>query len=110
VTRFLLGALAVVLLVAGGLSYLASSAPDGLDTVTLQGCTTTEVDGGERLDGDCIAQRADEHAAAGSPLADYSLLGAEGTVGAAGVLGALVTLLVAGGLFHALRRRDGSRG
>jgi cobalt/nickel transport protein len=110
VRRFLLGFLAVVLLVAGGVSYLASSAPDGLDTVTLRGCTATEVDGVERLDGSCIAQGADEHAAAGGPLADYSLLGAEGTVGVAGVLGALVTLLVAGGLFHALRRRDPDRG
>ena len=45
-------------------------------------------------------------AAAGSPLADYAIGGAEGTVGLAGVLGVIVTLAVAGGLFWLLRRRS----
>ena len=101
---FLLGFLLVALVVAGGLSYLASSAPDGLDSVTLSGCALSEE--GEPVDGTCIAQNAQEHGLAGSPLADYSVGGADGSTGAAGIAGVLVTLLVAGGLFWALRTRD----
>jgi cobalt/nickel transport protein len=102
---FFLGFLAVALLVAGGLSYFASSDPDGLDTVTLHGCDVVETDVGEQLDGSCIAQNADDHALATSPLADYSVGGGDGTVGVAGVIGVVVTLVVAGGLFWLLRRR-----
>ena len=43
---------------------------------------------------------------AASPLADYAVGGGEGTVGVAGVIGVVVTLAVAGGLFWLLRRRD----
>jgi cobalt/nickel transport protein len=107
--RFLVGFLLVALVVAGALSYLASPHPDGLDTVALNGCTVTETSAGEQLDGTCIAQNAGEHAAAGSPLADYSLFGGDGTVGVAGVIGVLVTLLLAGGLFRLLRRRAPAR-
>ena len=57
-SRFLLGFLLVALVIAGGLSYLASSDPDGLDSVTLNGCTVSETAVGERLDGTCIAQNA----------------------------------------------------
>ncbi len=102
---FFLGFLAVALLVAGGLSYFASPDPDGLDTVTLDGCDVVQTDAGEQLEGTCIAQHADDHALAGSPLADYTVGGGEGTVGLAGVIGVLVTLVVAGGLFWLLRRR-----
>jgi len=104
-TRFYVGFLVIALLIAGGLSYFASSAPDGLDTVALNGCRSVQTAGGEELTGDCIAQHAGEHATAGSPLADYSLFGGDGTVGAAGMIGVLVTLGVAGGLFWLLRRR-----
>jgi cobalt/nickel transport protein len=104
-TRFYVGFLVVALLIAGGLSYFASSAPDGLDTVALNGCQTVQTAGGEELMGDCIAQHAGEHATAGSPLADYSLFGGHGTVGPAGIIGVIVTLAVAGGLFWLLRRR-----
>ena len=106
-TGFFLGFLAVALLVAGALSYFASSEPDGLDTVTLSGCDVVETEAGDQLEGTCIAQHADDHALAGSPLADYAVGGGEGTVGPAGVIGVLVTLLVAGGLFWLLRRRSG---
>jgi cobalt/nickel transport protein len=102
---FFAGFLVVALLVAGALSYFASSDPDGLDTVTLSGCDVVETEAGERLEGTCIAQHADDHALAGSPLADYAVGGADGTVGVAGVIGVVVTLLVAGGLFWLLRRR-----
>ena len=103
---FYAGFLLVALLVAGVLSYLASSDPDGLDTVTLSGCEVVETDAGEQLEGSCIAQHADDHALAGSPLADYTVGGGDGTVGPAGVIGVVVTLLVAGGLFWLLRRRS----
>ena len=49
-SRFLLGFLLAVLLIAGGLSYLASPDPDGLDSVALHGCTVSETAEGERLD------------------------------------------------------------
>lgn len=105
---FFLGFLVVALLIAGGLSYVASSDPDGLDSVTLQGCQVTEVDGAEQLDGACIAQNAQDSATAGSPLSGYAVGGQDGTVGLAGVLGVVVTLALGGGLFWVLRRR-GSR-
>jgi cobalt/nickel transport protein len=104
-TAFFVGFLVVALLIAGGLSYFASPDPDGLDTVTLQGCESVETAAGEELKGQCIAQYATDHATAGSPLADYSLFGGDGTVGPAGIIGVLVTLVVAGGLFWLLRRR-----
>jgi len=103
--RFYAGFLVVALLVAGGLSYFASSAPDGLDTVALHGCKAVPTAGGRELPGECIAQNATGHATSGSPLADYSLFGAHGTTGPAGIIGVLVTLGLAGGLFWVLHRR-----
>jgi cobalt/nickel transport protein len=105
-TRFYVGFLVVALLVAGGLSYFASGDPDGLDTVALNGCQTVQTAGGEALTGECIARNATDHATAGGPLADYSIFGGDGTVGPAGIIGVLVTLVVAGGLFWLLRRRN----
>ena len=107
--RFLAGFLLAALIIAGGLSYLASSDPDGLDSVTLHGCTVTGT--GERLEGTCIAQNARESRTAGSPLADYAIGGREGSTGLAGVIGVLVTAAVAGLLFRVLspRRRTGPR-
>lgn len=103
-TGFFLGFLAVALLIAGGLSYFASGDPDGLDTVTLSGCELSEE--GEPQAGDCIANSAEDPTLGGSPLADYAVGGGDGTVGLAGVIGVIVTLAVAGGLFWVLRRRD----
>lgn len=101
---FYAGFLLVALLLAGVVSYAASSSPDGLDAVTRSGCELDE--SGEPVGGTCIAQNAGEHATAASPLADYTLGGSEGTTGIAGVVGVLVTLAVAGGLFWVLRRRS----
>lgn len=98
---FLLGFLIVALVVAGGVSYLASSSPDGLDHTLLQGCE--ESDAG--LSGQCVAQNATDHDLADGPLADYAVAGEDGTTGVAGVIGALLTLIVATGLFWLLRRR-----
>ena len=107
--RLWVGFLIATLVVAGGLSYLASSSPDGLDAATLRGCETIRSDGAEQLAGQCIAQTAHDHALAGSPLADYTLGGAAGSVGAAGVIGAVVTLAVAGLFFWALARSRANR-
>lgn len=103
-TGFFVGFLVVALLIAGGLSYFASGDPDGLDTVTLSGCELSE--DGEPAAGTCIAQNTEDHALAGSPFADYAVNGGDGSVGLAGVVGVVVTLIVAGGLFWVLRRRD----
>lgn len=102
---FLGGFLLAALLLAGVVSYAASSSPDGLDAVTQTGCQAVETSGGERLSGTCIAQSAGEHATGESPFADYAVGGNEALSGVAGIVGVLVTLLVAGGLFWLLRRR-----
>lgn len=104
---FLLGFLLVALLIAGVLSYLASSVPDGLDTVALEGCTVTETDAGEELSGECIAQAAKDSPVANSPFADYGIGGNSSLVGLAGVVGVLVTALVGGGIFWLIRQRSG---
>jgi cobalt/nickel transport protein len=97
-TKFVLAALLVVaLVIAGVLSSYASSSPDGLERVA--------EDHG-------FIGTAEEHAAADSPLADYEASGVESSrlsTGAAGVVGALVVLVLAGGLTFALRRRSPSR-
>lgn len=108
-SRFYLGFLVVALLLAGLVSYLAYPHPDGLDTVTQEGCQVAEVDGHEQLTGTCIAQHATEHPTASSPLADYAVGGNASFTGIAGVIGVLVTLALAGGLFWLLRGRDSGR-
>jgi cobalt/nickel transport protein len=92
------------LLIAGVVSYFASSSPDGLDSATLQGCQVTETADGEQLTGDCIAQHASEHAMSTSPLADYAIGGQDGTGGFAGIIGVLVTVVVAGSAFWLIAR------
>lgn len=106
---FWVGFLIVTLLVAGGVSYLASSSPDGLDSATLRGCQVHDVDGVEQLTGDCIAQHAQSHHMASSPLADYSLLGGDGTGGIAGIIGVVVVLAIAGALFWVISRTKSNR-
>jgi len=100
---FYLGFLAVAFLIAGGLSYFASGDPDGLDTVTLDGCQLNSI--GEPEGGTCIAQNAEDHPLAQTPFADYALNGGAGTVGLAGIVGVVSTLALAGGLFWLLRPR-----
>jgi cobalt/nickel transport protein len=101
---FWIGFALAALVIAGGVSYLASSSPDGLDSATLRGCEVVDNAGVEELKGDCIAQHAQDHAMANSPLADYAVVGGEGTGGLAGVIGVIVTLAVAGGAFWLIAR------
>ena len=108
--RFWVGFGIAILLIAGGVSYFASSSPDGLDSATLRGCDVVETDQGEQLTGNCIAQYATNHAMAQSPLADYAVGGHDGTGGIAGIIGAGLVLLIAGGAFWLISRRRGSTG
>lgn len=106
--RFRIGMLTVTLLIAGGMSYLASASPDGLESATLRGCQFVERDGTQVLAGQCIAQGSRGHAMAASPLADYTVDGVHNSTGAAGVIGVIVTLAVAAGLFRLISRRGGA--
>lgn len=108
--RFWAGFAAAIVLIAGVVSYFASSSPDGLDSATLQGCQVVATDHGEQLTGQCIAQHATEHPLSVSPLADYTVFGHAGSVGVAGIIGAVVVLALAGGAFWLLARsrRSGS--
>lgn len=90
---FLVVGLLAALLIAGVGSYYASTHPDGLEYVAQQAG---------------FADKADDSAAADSPLSDYQVKGVEDervSGGLAGVVGALVVLLLAGGLAFAVRRR-----
>jgi hypothetical protein len=93
-TRVLLaGLLLVALLIAGVASYYASGSPDGLERVA--------EDRG-------FSDTAKEHPAADGPMADYRADGIEDdrlSGGVAGVAGALVVLVLAGGLALVVRRR-----
>ncbi len=108
--RFWAGFTAAILLIAGVASYFASSSPDGLDSATLQGCEVVQTDQGEHLTGNCIAQHATEHSMSVSPLAEYTVVGHPGSVGVAGILGAVVVLALAGGAFWLLARSRRSGG
>jgi cobalt/nickel transport system permease protein len=88
--------LLVALVLAGGVSYWASSAPDGLNKVA----TDQGFDKG-----------AEEHRLDDSPFADYETSGVgDGrlSVGLAGVVGVGVTFLLVGGLVWGVRRRHTS--
>ena len=84
--------LVVSLVLAGGVSYYASSHPDGLEKVA------------EDIG---FLDSAKDSAVADSPLADYGVAGVENeriSGGLAGVIGVASTAAVSFGLFYALRR------
>lgn len=99
----IIAGLIAALALAGGVSYLASAAPDGLDATTYRGCTLNAA--GEITGGTCMAQSAKGHELGGGLLADYGINGINGTVGLAGVIGVLITFAVGLGIAWAVRRR-----
>lgn len=90
--KFYLGSLVVSLLLAGVVSFYASSNPDGLEKVA-------ETVG--------FIETAEDHAIADSPLADYGVKGVDNerlSVGLSGVIGVLGTAGISVGLFYFLRK------
>jgi len=95
--KFWLLGLLISMVIAGGVSYYASSHPDGLEKAA------EEVG---------FLDNAEDSAVADSPLADYGVAGVEDerlSVGLAGVLGVLVMVVVAGGGFMLLARKPKQR-
>ena len=94
---FVLAGLLVALLLAGVASYYASSHPDGLDYVAEQ---------------TGFGDTAEDSAGGGGPMADYEVRGVDDARlagGLAGVAGVLITLVLAGGIGYAVRRRSPDR-
>lgn len=93
-TRLMVVGILVSLFLAGVVSSYASSHPDGLESVAgKQG----------------FLGSAGPHASDDSPFAGYATRGiadARVSGGVAGVVGGAVVLVIAGGLFLAVRRRD----
>ncbi len=90
---FWITGLATSLVLAGFVSFYASADPDGLEKVA--------ADHG-------IDQKAEEHAIADSPLADYGVEDVDDarlSGGLAGVIGVGVTVVAGTGVFWAVRRR-----
>lgn len=101
--RFWIISIAITLVLAGFVSLFASASPDGLESVLLTGCETTD---GEITGGACVLQATGEHEIGGA-FADYSVSFLDNEIlGAslAGVLGVLLTLVIATGLFWLLAR------
>ena len=89
---FVIGGIVVALLLAGIVSFYASSSPDGLEKVAAE----------QGLD-----SNVQDSAVADSPLADYGVSGVENerlSVAVAGVIGVVITFAVAGGIFLLVRK------
>ncbi len=90
--RFYLYFLLVSVVIAGGLSFYASSSPDGLEKIA--------EDKG-------FLETAKDSAVADSPLSDYGVAGVDHdrlSVGLSGVIGVFVTALVAFSVFALAKR------
>jgi len=93
--NFYISALFVTLLLAGGVSYYASSSPDGLEKVA------------EDIG---FIETAEDHTYAEGALADYGVKGVENprlSTGLAGVIGVVATGVVSTGIFMLVRRKSG---
>ena len=91
--KFYASALLISALLAGGLSFYASSSPDGLEKVA--------EDVG-------FIESAKDHTFADFTLSDYGISGLENarlSVGFAGLIGVVATALVALGLFMLIRKK-----
>ena len=89
--------LAVSLVIAGGISYYASSQPDGFEK------SAGEIG---------FLDTAEDSPLAGSPLAEYGVVGVENdrlSGGLAGVIGVASTAAISFGIFYGLRRFNKSK-
>mgnify|MGYP002637149275 FL=1 len=89
--------LALSLVIAGGISYYASSEPDGFEK------SAGEIG---------FLDTAEESPLAGSPLAEYGVAGVENerlSGGLAGVIGVASTAAISFGIFYGLRRFNKSK-
>jgi cobalt/nickel transport protein len=89
--------LALSLVLAGGISYYASSQPDGFEK------SAGEIG---------FLDTAEESPLAGSPLAEYKIEGVENerlSGGLAGVVGVAATAAISFGIFYGLRRFNKSK-
>ncbi|MET7459329.1 energy-coupling factor ABC transporter permease [Nonomuraea sp. NPDC005501] len=87
---FLLGGVGLTLLLAGVVSFFASSSPDGLEAVA---------------ENKGFLDQATDHLMSWSPLGDYGEVGGI-PVGVAGVIGVGIVLLVAGAVAYVARGRS----
>ncbi|WP_326631200.1 energy-coupling factor ABC transporter permease [Nonomuraea fuscirosea] len=87
---FLLGGVGVTLVLAGLVSFFASSSPDGLEAVA---------------ENEGFIERSSDHLFGGWALADYGDVGGI-PVGVAGIIGVGLVLLIAGAVAYAARRRN----
>lgn len=93
-TKFYLAFFGAAMVLAGVVSYYASSSPDGLEKVA--------EDKG-------FLDTAKDSAVSGSPLADYGVSGIDSerlSVGVAGLVGILITALVGVLLFNSVKKKD----
>jgi hypothetical protein len=93
-TKFYVGFFAAAALLAGVVSFYASSSPDGLEKVA-------EDEG--------FLETAKDSAVANSPLADYGVSGVDSerlSVGLAGVIGIVVTAIVAMLVFNLAKKKS----
>ena len=93
-TKFYVGFFFAAVVLAGAVSFYASSHPDGLEKVA-------EEKG--------FLETAKDSAVANSPLADYGISGLDNerlSVGVAGVIGVFATALVAILLFKFLKKKS----
>lgn len=89
--------LALSLVIAGGISYYASSHPDGFEK------SAGEIG---------FLDTAEDSPLAGSPLAEYGVAGVENerlSGGLAGVIGVASTAAISFGIFYGLRRFNKSK-
>lgn len=86
---FLVGAVAVALVLAGVVSFFASSSPDGLERVA---------------ENEGFIGAATDHTFGGFALADYGDVGGI-PVGIAGIIGVVITLLVGGAILWSIRQK-----
>jgi len=93
-TKFYLGFFLAATVLAGVVSFYASSSPDGLEKVA-------EDEG--------FLETAKDSAVANSPLADYGVSGLDSerlSVGLSGIIGIVVTAIVAMLIFNLAKRKS----